>query len=194
VTLVPLGNPGPEYQDTRHNLGRLMLQRWMADRGLASRAKKRFGVGYALPLTDQLQALVPSKLHELSGEACLQASSAGHYPRRLVLLHDDKDLPLGTGRFRMNGSDGGHNGLRSVFECLGTQDIARLRLGIGPFQRPLVDFVLEPGRVPEWDQIDAMDAPFAGSLICWVETEDLLTLADKVNPAGFWWGDARLSF
>ena len=185
-TLVPLGNPGPEYQDTRHNLGRLMLQRWMADRGLSPAPSKRFPSSSLYPLTDQLQALVASTYMNLSGEACLQASSAGTYPRRLVLLHDDKDLPLGTGRFRLNGSDGGHNGLRSVFECLGTQDIARLRLGIGPFQRPLVDFVLEPWTGLEWDQIDALDAPFARFLDLLGETEDLMTLADKVNPAGFW--------
>jgi PTH1 family peptidyl-tRNA hydrolase len=122
----------------------------------------------------------------LSGEACLQVSSAGTYPRRLVLLHDDKDLPLGTGRFRMNGSDGGHNGLRSVFECLGTQDIARLRLGIGPFQRPLVDFVLGHWTGPEWDQINAMDAPFARFLTLLSATEDLGTLANHVNSTGFW--------
>ncbi len=185
-TLVPLGNPGPEYQDTRHNLGRLLLQRWMADRGLAPTPKKRFPSGALYPLTGQLQALVPATYMNLSGEVCAQAATVGLYPRRLVLLHDDKDLPLGTGRFRMNGSDGGHNGLRSVFGCLGTQDIARLRLGIGPFQRPLVEFVLEPWTGPEWDRIDALDTPFAQFLELLGATEDLMTLADKVNPAGFW--------
>ncbi len=185
-TLVPLGNPGPEYQDTRHNLGRLLLQRWTAERDLSPTPSKCFPSGSLYPLTDGLQALVPSTYMNLSGEACLQASSAGFYPRRLVLLHDDKDLPLGTGRFRMNGSDGGHNGLRSVFECLGTQDIARLRLGIGPFERPLVDFVLGHWTDPEWDRIDALDTPFARFLDLLGGAEDLSTLADKVNPAEFW--------
>ena len=129
---------------------------------------------------------MPGSYMNLSGEACLQASSAGLYPRRLGLLHDDKDLPLGTGRFRLSGSDGGHNGLRSVLECLGTQDIARLRLGIGPFQRPLADFVLELWTDPEWDRIKALDAPFARFLDLLGESEDLMTLADKVNPPAFW--------
>jgi len=185
-TLVPLGNPGPEYQDTRHNLGRLMLQRWMADRNLAPAPSKRFPSGTLYPLTDHLRALVPSTYMNLSGEACAQAEAAGIYPRKLVLLYDDKDLPLGTGRFRLNGSDGGHNGLRSVFECLGTSDIARLRLGIGPFQRPLVDFVLEHWTEPEWECIDALDAPFARFLALLGATEDLDGLANQVNPAGFW--------
>lgn len=185
-TLVPLGNPGPEYQDTRHNLGRLLLQRWMADQNLAPAPRKRFPSGALYPLTAGLQALVPNTFMNLSGEVCVQAEAAGIYPRRLILLYDDKDLPLGTGRFRTNGSDGGHNGLRSVFECLGTPEIARLRLGIGPFQRPLVDFVLQPWTDPEWERIEHLDAPFARFLELLSATEDLGTLADQVNPAGFW--------
>jgi len=107
-------------------------------------------------------------------------------PRRLVLLHDDKDLPLGTGRFRLNGSDGGHNGLRSVFECLGTPEVARLRLGLGPFQRPLVDFVLEPWTEPEWEVIGQMDTPFARFLEVLAEAETLEGIANQVNSAMFW--------
>lgn len=185
-TLVPLGNPGTEYQDTRHNLGRLLLQRWMADRHLEPAASRRFPSGSLYPLEARLQALVPSTYMNLSGEVCAQASAAGLYPRRLVLLYDDKDLPLGTGRFRLDGSDGGHNGLRSVFGCLDTQDIARLRLGIGPFERPLADYVLGRWTDPEWERINALDAPFARFLSLLAATEDLGTLANQVNPAGFW--------
>jgi PTH1 family peptidyl-tRNA hydrolase len=185
-TLVPLGNPGPEYQDTRHNLGRLLLQRWMADRNLEPKASRRFPSGTLYPLTERLQALVPSTYMNLSGEVCAQAAASGLYPRRLVLLYDDKDLPLGTGRFRLQGSDGGHNGLRSVFSCLGTPDIARLRLGIGPFTRPLVDFVLEPWTDPEWDRITALDAPFARFLALLEGAEDLSAMANRVNSAAFW--------
>jgi peptidyl-tRNA hydrolase, PTH1 family len=185
-TLVPLGNPGPEYQDTRHNLGRLLLQRWMADRGLEPKPVKRFPSGTLYPIADRLQALVPNTYMNLSGEACAQAAAAGLYPRRMVLLYDDKDLPLGTGRFRMNGSEGGHNGLRSVFECLGTRDIARLRLGIGPFLRPLADFVLQPWTDPEWDRIEALDGPFSRFLDLLAGAEDLTALSDQVNPAAFW--------
>ena len=185
-TLVPLGNPGPDYQDTRHNLGRLLLQRWMAVQNLVPAPSKRFPSGTLYPLTGQLQALVPNTYMNLSGEVCAQAASMGLYPRRMVLLYDDKDLPLGTGRFRMDGSDGGHNGLRSIFTCLGTQEVARLRLGIGPFQRPLVDFVLEHWTDPEWERIDALDQPFARFLELLGGTEDLATLANEVNPGSFW--------
>ena len=185
-TLVPLGNPGPEYQDTRHNLGRLLLQRWMAERDLVPTPRKRFPSGTLYPLAPSLQALVPSTYMNLSGEVCAQAEAAGIYPRRLVLLHDDKDLPLGTGRFRLNGSDGGHNGLRSIFDCLGTPEGARLRLGIGPFQRPLVDFVLEPWTEPEWAVIGQMDTPFARFLELLGEADTLDGIANQVNGAQFW--------
>jgi PTH1 family peptidyl-tRNA hydrolase len=185
-TLVPLGNPGPDYQDTRHNLGRLLLQRWMADRGLAPSPGRSFPSGALYPLTGGLQTLVPSSYMNLSGEVCAQAEPAGIYPRRLVLLHDDKDLPLGSGRFRLSGSDGGHNGLRSIFESLGTSDLARLRLGIGPFQRPLADFVLEPWSEAEWRLIEGLDDPFARFLELLGQAEDLDRLANQVNAAAFW--------
>ncbi len=185
-TLVPLGNPGEEYQDTRHNLGRLMLQRWMENRGIEPKKVKRFASGTLYGLNDKLQALVPSTYMNLSGEACAQAESAGVYARRSILLYDDKDLPLGTGRFRMDGSDGGHNGLRSVFQHLGTQELPRLRLGIGPFERPLADFVLSRWTDPEWDRIEALDAPFARFLELLSATGQLERLGDQVNPATFW--------
>jgi PTH1 family peptidyl-tRNA hydrolase len=104
----------------------------------------------------------------------------------MILLHDDKDLPLGHGRFRLDGGDGGHNGLKSVFAALLRQDLARLRLGIGPFQRPLVDFVLGEWPGPEWDLIDAMDAPFARFMDLLQGTDDLGSLAGTVNASSFW--------
>lgn len=185
-TLVPLGNPGPEYAATRHNLGRLMLQRWMEDRGLAPKPSKRFPSGGLYPLTDRLQALVPTTYMNLSGEACAQADGAGVYARRMVLLYDDKDLPLGLGRFRLDGSDGGHNGLKSVFDELGTSKVARLRLGIGPFERPLADYVLGTWTDDQWDLIDGLDAPFARFLELLGGCGDLSKLGNLVNPEAFW--------
>lgn len=185
-TLVPLGNPGDEYAATRHNLGRMMLQRWMEDRGLAPKPVKKFHSGNLYPLTDRLQALVPSTYMNLSGEACAQADGAGIYARRMVLLYDDKDLPLGMGRFRLDGSDGGHNGLKSVFRHLGTEKVARLRLGIGPFQRPLHEYVLGEWTEAEWDRIEALDGPFAAFLERLAQAEDLAALSNQVNGEAFW--------
>ena len=190
-TLVALGNPGAEYQDTRHNMGRLMLQRWMANRNLQQPVKRKFPSGTLYGLTDNLQALVPSTYMNLSGEVCIQADEAGIYSRRMILLYDDKDLPLSLGRFRMEGSDGGHNGLKSIFHNLGTSAIARLRLGIGPFERPLHDFVLGAWTEEEWKQIEALDAPFAAFLERLSQTEDLALLPGQVNAERFWGPQAQ---
>ena len=209
-TLVPLGNPGTEYQDTRHNLGRLMLQRWMENhrRVLEGSAQstvrsqppamgfqtwpgvlKRFSSGALYGLSERLQALVPGTYMNLSGEVCAQADAAGIYARRMILLYDDKDLPLGQGRFRLDGSDGGHNGLRSVFHHLGTERVARLRLGIGPFERPLADYVLGPWTEGEWQVIDRLDEPFAAFMDRLAEAEALASLPNVINPEGFWRGE-----
>ena len=184
--LVPLGNPGDAYAATRHNLGRLLLQRWMAVHCLQPGRVHAFRTGSLYALGDPCLALVPGTYMNLSGQVCQEAAAAGFDPRRMILLHDDKDLPLGTGRFRLDGSSAGHNGLASVFERLGTQDIARLRLGIGPFQRPLHEFVLGEWTEAEWAVIEAMEAPFARFMELLGATRDLGTLPGQVNAASFW--------
>ena len=167
-------------------MGRLMLQRWMADRDLRPPVKQKFAHGTLYGLNGRLQALVPATYMNLSGEVLPEADAAGIYTRKLVLLYDDKDLPLGYGRFRLEGSDGGHNGLKSVFHHAGTQTIARLRLGIGPFQRPLHEYVLGEWTEPEWTLIDGMDAPFSRFLELLGASEDLGSLSNQVNADAFW--------
>ena len=148
--------------------------------------KRKFPSGTLYGLTDRLQALVPATYMNLSGQVCAEADAAGLYARKLVMLYDDKDLPLGYGRFRLDGSDGGHNGLKSVFHHLGTQSVARLRLGIGPFERPLHEFVLEEWSEAEWKLIEAIDAPFARFIDLLAATEDLGGLANQVNADAYW--------
>jgi len=184
--LVPLGNPGQAYTATRHNLGRLLLMRWLEGHGPEPRISRRLGTGTVYDLQAPFQALVPGTYMNLSGQSCAEAVAAGWDPARMILLYDDKDLPLGLGRFRLGGSDGGHNGLKSVFACLGRDDLPRLRLGIGPFQRPLVDFVLGEWTDPEWERIDLLDAPFARFMELLAQAADLADLAGRVNAARFW--------
>ncbi|HET8901944.1 MAG TPA: aminoacyl-tRNA hydrolase [Holophagaceae bacterium] len=185
-TLIPLGNPGAEYAHTRHNLGRLMVLRWMEARGLAPKVLKKLPSGTLYGLNDHLQALVPATYMNLSGLACAEGVKAGLDPARFVLLYDDKDLPLGAGRFRLEGSHGGHNGVRSAQEALGEGPLPRLRLGIGPFERPLADFVLGQWTEAEWDRIKALDGPFGRFLELLAGTEDATTLPNQVNAEAFW--------
>jgi len=185
-TLIPLGNPGEEYANTRHNLGRLMVLRWMEARGLSPKVLKKLPSGTLYGLGDRLQALVPATYMNLSGLACSEGVKAGLDPARFVLLYDDKDLPLGAGRFRLEGSHGGHNGVRSAQEALGDGPLPRLRLGIGPFERPLSDFVLGTWSEAEWDRIEALDGPFGRFLDLLAGTEDAATLPNQVNAETFW--------
>jgi PTH1 family peptidyl-tRNA hydrolase len=183
--LVPLGNPGDEYASTRHNLGRLLLQRWMETHGKPE-LLHRFRTGSLYRLQEPFLALVPATYMNLSGQVCGEATQVGLDPKRFILLHDDKDLPLGLGRFRLEGSDGGHNGLRSVFEHLGTPAVARLRLGIGPFTRPLDQFVLGTWTEEEWSRIEVMDEPFERFMKSLASIEHLALLPSRVNAEPFW--------
>jgi peptidyl-tRNA hydrolase, PTH1 family len=185
--LVPLGNPGEEYTATRHNLGRLMVQRWIDARRIKARRLHLFETGTLYSLRS-LMALVPATYMNLSGQVCKELVQAGFPAQRILLVHDDKDLPLGIGRLKLEGGDGGHNGLRSVFEHLGTSEVARFRLGLGPFTRPLHDFVLGEWTDPEWEALDAMDTPFAAALDLLGTAGPLEPLMGQVNAEGFWRG------
>lgn len=157
--LLPLGNPGEEYAQTRHNLGRLMLQRWLKAQGVEVVPIREFPSG-TLYGAGQVRLLVSATYMNLSGQVVAQAMDAGLNPARMILFYDDKDLALGDGRFRKQGSAGGHNGVASVLDAAG-MDLPRLRLGVGPFERPLHEFVLGQWREDEWIKIEAMDVPFA---------------------------------
>jgi PTH1 family peptidyl-tRNA hydrolase len=130
--VVGLGNPGPEYQDTRHNVGQRVLD------VLADRLRGRFtreGDTTAAAVRwrgDTVYLVKPQAFMNLSGPAVRRAlARLQSEPFELVLVYDDIDLPLGTIRVRMKGSHGGHNGVRSVLETLATEDVRRVKVGIG---------------------------------------------------------------
>lgn len=184
--LVPLGNPGEKYAATRHNLGRLLLQRWMSRHCPNPGAIHRFQTGTLYRLREPLLALVPGTYMNLSGQVVGEALKAGFEPTRMILLFDDKDLPLGKGRFRLEGSSGGHNGVQSAIEHVGSESIARLRLGIGPFIRPLHQFVLQGWSPEEWARLEAMDGPFDRFMELLAGSEELERLPSLVNADSFW--------
>jgi PTH1 family peptidyl-tRNA hydrolase len=156
--VVGLGNPGPEYRGTRHNVGQRVLD------ALAKTLKKSFRrdgpslVARAQWRGEPLYLVKPQSFMNVSGPVVARTLQRLHVtPAELVLVYDDLDLPLGTVRVRMQGSAGGHNGVRSVLETLGTQDIRRVKVGIGrPATRAEVtDHVLEPFEREEHDAVEA---------------------------------------
>lgn len=144
-----LGNPGREYQRTRHNVGFMVLDRLTNDRGLPWEYSEKWGAAFAKAETIFVK---PATFMNRSGEPL--AAIANFYkitaPEILVVL-DDFALPLGRLRLRPQGSSGGHNGLESISEHFATESVARLRVGIGAAPREgATDYVL--GRFFEEEQ------------------------------------------
>jgi PTH1 family peptidyl-tRNA hydrolase len=172
---VGLGNPGPEYADTRHNAGfRLadrLVDRWQLGpfrRG--DRAREARGTWQNLPVT----ILKPQTYMNRSGAAIapLRALPGFDLSKHLLVLVDDVALPVGRFRLRGAGTAGGHNGLKSVEGALQRQDYARLRIGVGPAPagiEDLADYVLDEFTPEERDAITELLDPMSEAVETWLQ-------------------------
>ena len=174
--IVGLGNPGQTYRDTRHSVGFMVVQA-LADRHqvqllhrlVSPRDGRPAGVcGEYREGQETVRLLMPLTMMNESGEA-LRAVDVD-LPS-LVVVCDDVNLPLGTIRLRPDGSAGGHHGLQSCLEVLGTEQVARLRLGVGTAEMPrdVRDFVLSPFRNAERPHMQRMVAQAADACETWVK-------------------------
>ena len=133
--LVGLGNPGIEYDKTRHNVGFMVLEAIARKNNCSFReSKKLFGrtceYGQGIEKT---RLLMPGTFMNESGKSVRSAKDWFNFENhQLIILVDDMDLPLGKIRVRSKGSSGGHNGLKSIINHLGTAEFKRLKIGIGP--------------------------------------------------------------
>lgn len=145
--IVGLGNPGASYEKTRHNLGFMLVD--LLAREAQTQVKRdecRSLIGRAVIENQTVELAKPQTYMNLSGESvsCLLAKP-GRGVEKLIVISDDLALPLGAIRLRPKGTHGGHNGLRSIIDCLKTNDFIRLRIGIMP-EHPVANtknFVLE---------------------------------------------------
>ncbi|HWG82318.1 MAG TPA: aminoacyl-tRNA hydrolase [Gaiellales bacterium] len=147
--VVGLGNPGPRYRDTRHNLGRRAVELIADELGGSWRSRWNGRVSELRDSDERLGLLVPETFMNESGRSVAPALRFYKLPpERLVVVHDELDLELGDVRAKQGGGLAGHNGLRSLAEALGTQDFLRVRIGIGRPERgdrrPVADWVLQP--------------------------------------------------
>ena len=140
--IVGLGNPGPEYEDTRHNAGFWLLDQ-LAQQWHSHWQDDRKFFGHLIRSTrpsGEIRLLEPQTYMNLSGKAV--AALAQFYkirPEEILVAHDELDIPCGQIRFKLGGGNGGHNGLKDIQAKFGTPDFYRLRLGIGhPGDRNLV--------------------------------------------------------
>ncbi len=129
---VGLGNIGPEYAKTRHNMGFMVLDAWAQASNIAFNTM-RYGDLAELSIKGRtIYLLKPSTYMNLSGNAVRYYLQKLPIPvERLIVICDDINLPFGTLRMRKNGSDGGHNGLKNIAECIESQNYARIRMGVG---------------------------------------------------------------
>ena len=159
--VVGLGNPGPEYAASRHNAGFMVIERLLESfpegRFVEYRtASSRLYAGRFRRRPLYLQQ--PLTFMNLSGEAVAKAAGRLQLePSEILVVSDDLELPLGRLRLRRGGSDGGHNGLKSVISELGSADVRRLRLGIGrpEHKGEVVDYVLGGFAPGEKERFDA---------------------------------------
>ncbi len=160
MMIVGLGNPGPEYERTRHNagfmtvdlLGENLRAAYWKDEGGAKTAVVRFG-------EDELVLAKPQTFVNLSGAAVKNLLQAYEVTlSALVVVHDDIDLPAGVVRVKRGGGHGGHNGLRSINESLGSGEYVRVRIGVGrpPGRMDPADYVLQPMRGEVLEDFEAI--------------------------------------
>jgi PTH1 family peptidyl-tRNA hydrolase len=171
AAIVGLGNPGPRYDGTRHNLGFRVIDVLHARRG-ADEWRELCAALWAR--SETMDLVKPQTYMNRSGHAvrCL-VERLGYRPERVLVVYDDIALPLGTLRLRPGGGPGGHRGLASILAGLRTEAVPRLRLGISPIgETPagdLAEFVLHPFEAAERSQVERQVERAADACEAWLE-------------------------
>ena len=180
-----LGNPGREYEDTRHNVGfdvvEQIARRHRVD--FKNTLKWKARTARIADVGDGLLLAAPVTFMNLSGWAVREISAFHKLePAEMLVVVDDADLPLGRLRIRQSGSAGGHNGLKSIIQELGTMEFPRLRIGVGRQPGQLRNHVLGRFAADERIEIDAAvnRAADAAELF---GTENIVTVMNRFNPA-----------
>jgi len=171
--IVGLGNPGKEYEATRHNIGFEALEAYASQQGL-SISRSKFEALYAEFERDgeKILLVLPQTYMNLSGRSVSKFVQFYKLdPLDVLVIHDELDLPLGKLKMLRKGGAAGHRGVLSIQECLSTQELARMRLGIGRPTPPeqVVDFVLKKFQKSERASVDALLEKTIKGLDLWLE-------------------------
>ncbi|SCY30341.1 peptidyl-tRNA hydrolase, PTH1 family [Microbacterium sp. LKL04] len=148
--IVGLGNPGPRYEATRHNVGQMVIDELARRRSESLRSHKagaRVAESWLRPGGAKLVLAKPNSFMNVSGGPVAGLASFYGVPaERVVVVHDELDIPFDSLKLKVGGGHGGHNGVRDVAKALGTPDFPRVRVGIGrpPGRQDPADWVLDP--------------------------------------------------
>jgi PTH1 family peptidyl-tRNA hydrolase len=182
--IVGLGNPGNQYAGTRHNIGFMVVDRLAAVHN-APAPKSRFkGLVTEVTIgTEKVVLLKPQTYMNLSGDAVrLMGSWYKLYADEILIVLDELDLPFGTLRLRERGSAGGHNGLASVIQQLGTNEFPRLRVGIGRGRSSATTQVLSKFSQEEHRELPFVIENAVDACTIWLQ-EGAVTAMNKINAA-----------
>ena len=188
--IVGLGNPGPEYEKTRHNIGQMVLDELAKEVGgsfkkhsKASAVVVEGRLGFSGPKVILMKSL--GYMNTSGGPVSAVAKFYGIDPDHIIVVHDELDIPFDTIKLKIGGGEGGHNGLRDITKALGTKDYYRVRTGIGrpPGRMDTADFVLKP-----FSSTEAKDLPFlisnAADATMMLVKEGLLATQQRYHGAG----------
>ncbi|QOR47350.1 aminoacyl-tRNA hydrolase [Trueperella pecoris] len=185
--VIGLGNPGPKYENTRHNIGQHVIHELARRAGSSLSVHKqsntraasvRVGIGPGKPGEQAVLGVSNGYMNTSGGPVSSLMKYFKIAPADLIVIHDDLDLPFGQLKLKRGGGAGGHNGLKSISQSLGTQDYIRLRFGIGrpPGRQDPADFVLSDFSSSENKEIDLLIALAADAV------EDVLLIGlDKAT-------------
>ena len=183
--IIGLGNPGKKYAETRHNIG-FMVVNELLDRYNWKLDKKKFNGNYVMDLLDREKTILlqPQTFMNLSGEAVRPLM--GYYDIDLedvLVIYDDLDLPTGKVRLRATGGHGGHNGMRSLIDHLGTKNFNRIRFGVGRPTSPIpvVDYVLGTFAKDEKQTVNESIEKAADACEAWVKGKPFLEVMNEYN-------------
>ncbi len=168
--IVGLGNIGVEYVNTRHNMGFMVLDAWAQASNISFKSGRYGSTAEVSFKGRKFTLLKPSTYMNLSGKAVRYWMNELNIPvENLLVISDDLNIPFGTLRLRKNGSAGGHNGLTNINELIGTQDYARIRVGIGNgFGRGhQIDYVLGNLSEEELKEMDGISKRVIDGIKAW---------------------------
>lgn len=177
--VVGLGNPGPKYTNTRHNVGFRILDHLALHEGLLFQTGRRLEsyVGpraFSFAESADFVLLKPETFMNKSGDVIAPVASAFQVePESILVVYDDLDLELGHLRLRPHGGAGGHNGMRSTIDRLGSDRFPRLRVGIGRGRGSVIDHVLEPFTEDEEVEVDIATREATEALLDWGQRGDI---------------------
>ena len=178
--IVGLGNPGQEYENTRHNLGFWIID-YLASKLNIELNKKKFNGLYCQ--NSKYILLKPQTYMNNSGECIVSFLNYFRIPLdNLLIIYDDIALPLGKFRYRGQGSDGGHNGVKNIVELLGSKNFKRLRVGIGYERKFLIrNWVLANFSLSEKEEIKKIMPNILNGLLEWIKGDNFERVMSKFN-------------